>query len=81
MKKDIYKRIADLLENSYHIVDSDISESAVYDDLELDSLVLLELSVILNKEFQLRIQHGQLEPSMTIGESIDVMLQHKSDSV
>jgi acyl carrier protein len=75
VREKIYNRIFDLLENSYYVPKGNISESAVYDSLELDSLVLLEISVILNKEFYLNIKDGDLLPTMKIGESINVILQ------
>lgn len=48
------------------------------DDLEADSLALVEVVMQLEEEFDLRIPEDELEDVTTIGEAADVVARHLS---
>ncbi|EOT0791256.1 TPA: acyl carrier protein [Klebsiella pneumoniae] len=70
MKDKVKEKIVDLLVNKYFVDKESVSGSSVYDDLELDSLVLLEISVSLEKDFDLTIPDGLVTSEMTIDQSV-----------
>lgn len=70
MKDKVKEKIVDLLVNKYFVDNESVSGSSVYDDLELDSLVLLEISVSLEKDFDLTIPDGLVTSDMTIDQSV-----------
>ncbi|PHM30072.1 acyl carrier protein [Xenorhabdus innexi] len=76
MKTIIFERIKSLLIGKYYVSVDNVTQDAIYEDLELDSLTLLEISVILEKEFNLIIPDGILSSEMSIDESIDTILNN-----
>ena len=80
MENKIFNRIKELLVEKYYVPSDKVTADVVYDDLELDSLVLLEISVTLEKEFSLKIPDGLVESEMTIGNSVSVILGNNADA-
>ncbi|KLU14337.1 MULTISPECIES: acyl carrier protein [Xenorhabdus] len=76
MKDMIFERIKSLLTDKYYVSVDKITENVIYDDLELDSLTLLEISVVLEKEFNLSIPDGLISSDMSIEVSINKILNN-----
>ncbi|MDC9615231.1 phosphopantetheine-binding protein [Xenorhabdus khoisanae] len=76
MKDMIFDRIKSLLTDKYYVSVDKITENVIYDDLELDSLTLLEISVVLEKEFNLSIPDGLISSDMSIEASINKILNN-----
>ncbi|WFQ79404.1 phosphopantetheine-binding protein [Xenorhabdus sp. SF857] len=76
MKDMIFERIKSLLTDKYYVSVDKITENVIYDDLELDSLTLLEISVVLEKEFNLSIPDGLISSDMSIEASINKILNN-----
>ena len=52
-----------------------VTEDASFkDDLEADSLDLVELVMMVEEELEIRIPQEQLEPIVTVGDALDVVL-------
>ncbi|MBD2784463.1 hypothetical protein ID858_12235 [Xenorhabdus sp. DI] len=79
MKDKIFNRIKTLLTDKYYVPAEKVFHNIIYDDLELDSLVLLEISVLLEKEFSLSIPDGLVSSSMSIEESINTILKNNTN--
>lgn len=80
MEEKIFSRIKELLVEKYYVPADKVIGNVVYDDLELDSLVLLEISVTLEKEFGLKIPDGLVESEMTIKHSVNIIISNNSDA-
>ncbi|REF26397.1 acyl carrier protein [Xenorhabdus cabanillasii] len=76
MKTILFDRIKSLLTDKYYVSADNVTQDVIYEDLELDSLTLLEISVILEKEFNLIIPDGLISSEMSIDESIDTILNN-----
>ncbi|MBD2801579.1 acyl carrier protein [Xenorhabdus sp. M] len=76
MKTILFDRIKSLLTDKYYVSADNVTQDVIYEDLELDSLTLLEISVILEKEFNLIIPDGLISSEMSIYESIDTILNN-----
>jgi acyl carrier protein len=51
----------------------EIQADTTFESLEIDSLVLIEISVILERRFGVRIRDDELESTQTIGEAAAVV--------
>ncbi|KAF6666040.1 acyl carrier protein [Pantoea sp. EKM103V] len=80
MEDKIFSRIKEMLVDKYYVPYQKVTAEVAYDDLELDSLVLLEISVALEKEFDLKIPDGLVESEMSIGHSVSVILGNNADA-
>jgi acyl carrier protein len=59
--------IIDTLVTKFHVSAEAAKAESTFDSLDLDSLVLVELGVILGNRFGLEIDHGELIVAGTIG--------------
>lgn len=50
-----------------------INPSATFEDLEIDSLDMVDLGQSVNKEFQIRLRPKDLDGVKTVGEALDVI--------
>ena len=50
-----------------------INPSATFEDLEIDSLDMVDLGQSVNKEFQIRLRPKDLDGVNTVGEALDVI--------
>ena len=60
-------RIADLLVTNLRVPADTITTDATFESLGIDSLILVELALMLGDEFGVEIHDGELIPGMTIG--------------
>ncbi|KAA0015597.1 acyl carrier protein [Salinicola corii] len=79
MENLIFSRIKELLVDKYYVPAEKVTDSVVYDDLGLDSLVLLEISVTLEKEFGLKIPDGIVSSEMAIEYSVKSILRNNAN--
>ncbi|SHF55270.1 acyl carrier protein [Vibrio gazogenes] len=74
MKSKIFERIRELLVDKYYVPYDDVKIDTVYEHLDIDSLTLLEIFVILDKEYKLTSSNSNISDEITIGQSIDNLL-------
>lgn len=75
MKDELMSRIYTLLTERYYVPTDKMTELTIYDHLDLDSLVLLEISVTLAKEFSISVPDGLVTSEMTIEQSVNEMIK------
>jgi acyl carrier protein len=63
----VQDRIADLLVTHLRVPADTITTGATFESLGIDSLVLVELALMLADDFEVEIHDGELIPDMTIG--------------
>jgi acyl carrier protein len=61
--------IRELLVQKYGVFDGDLDTDATFESLEVDSLVLIELAVVLERRFAVRVPDHELVPELTLGEA------------
>jgi acyl carrier protein len=79
MKAKIEESIIQTLIDKYQVPEEAVSGDSVYDNLGLDSLVLLEISVALEKQFKLEIPDGVLQPEHSISKSVDAIAEANAE--
>ncbi|ORI17278.1 acyl carrier protein [Rhodococcus sp. 1168] len=73
---EIQNHIVDQLVTKYQVAESDAVPSAVLDDLDIDSMTLMEIALAIEKRFSLSVPDGVLEPAQTIDAAARAVLTH-----
>jgi acyl carrier protein len=61
------------LVEKYGVFGDDMGADVTFDDLEVDSLVLVELSVALERRFGVKLPDGVLTPELSLGEAAELV--------
>lgn len=68
----IFEKIVEIIREQFNIEESDINlETSFMDDLNADSLDLVELIMSLEDEFELEIEDEEVETIKTVGDAIE----------
>lgn len=80
--EEILAKVKEIISNVTGIPAADIADGAHYrDDLDLDSLSLLEIGVDVDYEFKLGLPEEELQTIQTIQETVELVLQHEAAPV
>ncbi|MEV1026138.1 phosphopantetheine-binding protein [Streptomyces sp. NPDC050264] len=71
--QDITQRVSVLLSDQFKVKADTIEPSATLGKLSFDSLVLIELGLVLDKEFDVEIADGELTEHQTVGELAELL--------
>ncbi|MEV0262375.1 acyl carrier protein [Streptomyces sp. NPDC050617] len=63
---EIFEHLRDILAGKLHIAPEHITVDATHEDIELDSLALVELSLVLEKELGVRVSDDELARTPTV---------------
>jgi acyl carrier protein len=70
----VQSRIGGLLVDTLRVPGGAIGPDATFVSLGIDSLILVELALLLSDEFAVPIADGELQPEMTIGAVAELVL-------
>ena len=74
-RSEIQSKMRDLLVDELGLDDSKINDAATFEeDLEVDSLGVVELLMALEDEFGVRIPDEEAESITSVGEAVDLVL-------
>ncbi|MEV6732242.1 MULTISPECIES: acyl carrier protein [unclassified Streptomyces] len=73
MTDSVTTMIIEILTGKFEIPAEEVSQGAVLEDLAVDSLALLEMSLILEKRLGVSIEEGVLASHQTIDEAARVV--------
>ena len=74
---EVRAKIKEIISTVSNIPADDIPDHASYqDDLELDSLTLLEIGVDMDYEFKLGLPEDRLQDIRSLQDAVDVVMQH-----
>jgi acyl carrier protein len=76
----VYDRVAALLVDRFGVPADDVSEDATFEDLDLDSLDLVEFSLACEEELGVRIEDEEAESLSTLGDAV-ALLESKGATV
>ncbi len=77
--KEVREKIKEIISNVTSIDPSEISDNASFvEDLQLDSLSLLEIGVDMDYEFKLGVPEERLQELRTIQDSVALVLECRS---
>lgn len=71
-------RVAELISEKFGLDEAELLSGATFDELDIDSLILVELSLILRKEMGIVLIEGDLKSSFTLDEAVTV-IRDKAD--
>jgi len=74
MQSIIEARITKILLDDFKIQAESIGSDTVFGELGFDSLVLVELALVLDTEFGTTLEDGELTDSMTIAEAAELLV-------
>lgn len=76
---EVRSKIKEIIANVTNIDPAEIADNAHFiDDLQLDSLSLLEIGVDVDYEFRLGVPEERLQELRTVQDSVDLVMQVKS---
>jgi acyl carrier protein len=73
MATPVFERVSALLVDKFGVPQEDISAEATFEDLDLDSLDLVEFSLACEEELGVRIEDEEAENLNTLGEAVDLL--------
>jgi acyl carrier protein len=77
-KEEVVAKVGDLISQSLGVSPDEIVSSASFiDDLGADSLDIVELVMLIEKEFDIEIPDEDAEKISTVQHAIDYILDHK----
>ncbi|MDQ3865834.1 MAG: acyl carrier protein [Actinomycetota bacterium] len=77
-REEIYDRVKDVLVDQLGIEESEISEEASFqEDLNADSLDLVELIMELEDQFGIKISDEDAQGIQSVGQAVDYIASHQ----
>ena len=78
-KQDILAKLKPVIAEQLGVDEADVKEDASFtEDLNADSLDLVELIMSLEEQFKLQISDEDAEKLTTVGEAVDYIYDHTS---
>ena len=73
MASPVFERVSALLVDKFGVPQEGSSAEATFEDLDLDSLDLVEFSLACEEELGVRIEDEEAENLNTLGEAVDLL--------
>ena len=78
-REEVFDRVKEVLAEQVGVDETEITEGASFtDDLDLDSLDLVELIMELEDQFGIKITDDEAQKLGTVGQAVDFVLAHQS---
>ncbi|MFI5663733.1 acyl carrier protein [Streptomyces sp. NPDC051684] len=71
-------RVAALIAEHFGLPEEELRSGVTFEELDIDSLVLVELGLILRKEMGIVLLEGELKPTHTLETAVEVIAAKES---
>ncbi|MEV7388063.1 acyl carrier protein [Streptomyces sp. NPDC091215] len=72
-QESLKHRVSALISEKFGLDEAELLSGVTFDELEIDSLILVELSLILRKEMDIVLVEGELKSSFSLDEAVAVI--------
>ncbi|MCX5438545.1 acyl carrier protein [Streptomyces sp. NPDC057684] len=73
VESSLKHQVSGLISDKFGLDEAELLSGATFDELDIDSLILVELSLILRKEMGIVLVEGELKSSFTLDEAVAVI--------
>ncbi|MDT0438265.1 MULTISPECIES: acyl carrier protein [Streptomyces] len=76
----MFETLKEMLVSKLKVAPEQVTPEATREDVELDSLAVVELSLLLEKELGLQISDDELLEAATMGDMADLMVERSASA-
>ena len=80
-RSDIQQQLTTILTDQFGVPEDEITEDATFEALGLDSLDLVEVTLVIDEELGIRIPDDKLGEIETTSDAVDVLVELDQDKV